>query len=90
MYGFIGMFLGVPVFSVIYMLIQRFIDSRLSAREMPVDIESYCAPDAPLLRTSAQKQDTQDKPRRRGAHVPYIGRKKTDSDTHKDHNQDQS
>ena len=90
LYGFIGMFLGVPVFSVIYMLIQRFIDSRLSAREMPVDIESYCAPDAPLLRTSAQKQDTQDKPRRRGAHVPYIGRKKTDSDTHKDHNQDQS
>ena len=43
-----------------------------------------------LYEMCIRDRDTQDKPRRRGAHVPYIGRKKTDSDTHKDHNQDQS
>ena len=51
LYGFIGMFLGVPVFSVIYMLLLRLIQSRLAAKEMPADLDSYCAPDSPLLRS---------------------------------------
>ena len=48
LYGFIGMFLGVPVFSVIYMLFNRFLTSRLKARQMPQEIDSYCASDAPI------------------------------------------
>lgn len=37
LYGFIGMFLGVPVFSVIYMLFHRLILSRLKSRNMPLN-----------------------------------------------------
>lgn len=48
-YGFIGMLIGVPVFSVIYMLFNRWIDSRLVKRHMPVDIHEYCAPESPIL-----------------------------------------
>lgn len=44
-----GMLLGVPVFSVIYMLINRWIDSSLRKRDMPLDVKAYCAPNAPLL-----------------------------------------
>lgn len=61
LYGFIGMFLGVPIFSVIYMLVRRLIDSRLLARDMPLDDESYCSPEAPLPRPSQRSQA--DKPK---------------------------
>ena len=83
LYGFIGMFLGVPVFSVVYMLIWRFVDARLAARGMPLELVSYSAPDSPIPQGSKKQ-----KPARRGApgmlrgaHVSRIGpprRKKTD------------
>ena len=82
LYGFIGMFLGVPVFSVVYMLIWRFVDARLAARGMPLELVSYSAPDSPIPQGSKKQ-----KPARRGApgmlrgaHVSRIGpprRKKT-------------
>lgn len=51
LYGFVGMFLGVPVFSVIFMLLTRLVRSRLVKRGMPLEMDDYCAPEAPLLRS---------------------------------------
>lgn len=51
LYGFVGMFLGVPVFSVIFMLLTRLVRSRLVKRGMPLELGDYCAPEAPLLRS---------------------------------------
>lgn len=57
LFGFLGMFLGVPIFSVIFMLVNRFVRSRLVSRGMPLEMAEYCAPDAPLLKadSSAKK-----------------------------------
>lgn len=60
LYGFVGMFLGVPVFSVIFMLLSRLVRSRLVKRGMPLELEEYCAPEAPLLRSKPKE------PRRKG------------------------
>lgn len=57
LYGFIGMFLGVPIFSVVYMLVRRLINSRLLTKDMPLDDESYCSPEAPLLRPSQRRSE---------------------------------
>ena len=65
-WGFPGMFLGVPVFSVLYMLIGRIINTFLRKRGMPLDMASYCAPDAPI--PSGKPIDTPSK-QRRGAHT---------------------
>ena len=50
LYGFVGMFLGVPVFSVIFMLLNRLVRANLVKRGMPLELDDYCAPDAPLLK----------------------------------------
>lgn len=44
LFGVLGMFIGVPVFGVIYALIKDGISERLSAKGMPVDTEDYIAP----------------------------------------------
>ena len=44
------MFLGVPVFSVIFMLLNRLVRANLVKRGMPLELDDYCAPDAPLLK----------------------------------------
>lgn len=56
LYGFIGMFLGVPVFSVIFMLLSRLVRSRLIKKGMPLEMEEYCAPDAPLLQSKPKER----------------------------------
>ena len=65
----------MPVFSVVYMLIWRFVDARLAARGMPLELVSYSAPDSPIPQGSKKQ-----KPARRGApgmlrgaHVSRIG-----------------
>ncbi len=40
-FGAIGMFLGVPVCAVIYMLIKDFIESRLKKRHLPQNTKNY-------------------------------------------------
>ena len=39
--GIIGMVIAIPLFSVVYMLISRFVNRRLEERGLPTDRESY-------------------------------------------------
>lgn len=41
LFGFWGMMLGVPVFSVIYAVVKRLISKKLRKRELPVDTQAY-------------------------------------------------
>ena len=41
LFGIVGMFIGVPVFSVIYVLVKRKIEARLVKKELAVDTLSY-------------------------------------------------
>jgi predicted PurR-regulated permease PerM len=41
LFGFWGMMLGVPVFSVIYAVVKRLISKKLRKRELPVDTQVY-------------------------------------------------
>ena len=43
LFGFAGMLLGVPVFAVIYMLVDDFVVSRLKKKGRPVDTPDYYA-----------------------------------------------
>ena len=45
LFGFIGMFIGVPCFSVIYMLIKQYIEDRLEKKSFATDTISYMSPD---------------------------------------------
>ena len=78
-YGFLGMFLGVPVWSFILMLIRKLIASRLYLRSMPVELDSYCSPEAPLPRDPSGKSASKEKKfhvGRRAHTVQPIGKKK--------------
>ncbi len=41
LFGFTGMIIGVPIFSVLYVLVERLVDKRLSVKKLPTDIENY-------------------------------------------------
>ncbi len=40
-FGVIGMFIGVPVFAVIYKFTKEYLENRLSEKELPQETESY-------------------------------------------------
>ncbi|MBC5788398.1 MULTISPECIES: AI-2E family transporter [Clostridiaceae] len=41
LFGFVGMFIGVPVFAVIYTLVSRFINNRLSKKGFSINTADY-------------------------------------------------
>ncbi len=41
LFGFAGMIIGVPIFSVAYVLVERLIDKKLGDKNLPVEIEEY-------------------------------------------------
>lgn len=45
LFGFIGMFIGVPCFSVIYMLIKQYIEDRLKKKSFSTDTVAYMTAD---------------------------------------------
>ncbi|MBR6790436.1 MAG: AI-2E family transporter [Oscillospiraceae bacterium] len=47
--GPIGMFIGVPLFAVIYSLVRKLAAWRLESKGMPVDTKEYSSPDHPIL-----------------------------------------
>lgn len=47
MFGIVGMFLGVPIFAVIYSLTKQFIEKRLKKKNKPPETDYYCRPDLP-------------------------------------------
>ena len=41
MFGFVGMFVGVPFFSVVYALVREYSEKRLKQKEMPTSTGFY-------------------------------------------------
>ena len=46
LFGIMGMFVGVPIFAVIYAAIRAFVNASLKKKEIPVDSDSYIYVDA--------------------------------------------
>ena len=49
LFGFIGMFIGVPTFAVLYSLITRFINKRLNKKGMSTTLEDYASDNHPII-----------------------------------------
>ena len=43
LWGIIGMFIGVPVFTVLYQMVKEFIEKRLKAKGLPTETSEYAA-----------------------------------------------
>ena len=41
LFGFMGMIIGVPIFSVMYVLGERLIDQKLQNKKLPTEMEAY-------------------------------------------------
>ena len=41
LFGIVGMFIGVPVFTVLYRMVKEFIENRLVKKNLPVETEEY-------------------------------------------------
>lgn len=48
LFGFVGMILGVPLFAVIYALVQEIVDTFLKKKGLPVETEAYLPETAPI------------------------------------------
>ena len=59
LFGFAGMIIGVPIFSVAYVLVERLVDRRLAVKNMPVEIEEYFhdIPEPEIEETETKKED---------------------------------
>lgn len=53
--GVPGMFIGVPLFAVIYSLVAEFTEYRLKARSLPAETSAYASPEHPLLPVKEKK-----------------------------------
>lgn len=53
--GPVGMFIGVPLFAVIYHLISEFVSNRLERKGLPAETPNYAPPDHPILEKKARK-----------------------------------
>ena len=53
--GVPGMFIGVPLFAVIYSLVAEFTEYRLKARSLPAETSAYASPEHPLLPIKEKK-----------------------------------
>lgn len=49
LFGFLGMFLGVPVFAVIYALFRENVEARLKKRQLPIRTQDYSSPEHPII-----------------------------------------
>lgn len=55
LFGIVGMFVGVPIFAVIYAAIAGYINDRLKARHMSTDYEDYLKLDYIELNKNSEK-----------------------------------
>ena len=53
--GVVGMFIGVPLFAVIYSLVAEFTEYRLKSRSLPAETAAYASPEHPLLPGKTKK-----------------------------------
>ena len=42
LFGIVGMFIGVPVFTVLWQMAKEFIEGRLKKKELPIETAAYC------------------------------------------------
>ena len=54
LFNVVGMFIGVPVFAVIYSLIRRMVEGRLLRRGLPPETQEYASPDHPIPKGKPQ------------------------------------
>lgn len=52
LFGFVGMVLGVPVFAMIYSILNRLVRSGLQRRSLPMETESYMGKTGPMANSS--------------------------------------
>jgi hypothetical protein len=57
--GFIGMFIGVPLFSVIYTLIKEQVEKRLEKKSLPLETVDYMSE---MGRAYCEKPEKEKKP----------------------------
>lgn len=48
-FGFIGMFLGVPTFAVLYSLVGKLINKLLKKKDMPLELEAYASEEHKII-----------------------------------------
>ena len=49
-FGILGMFVGVPIFAVIFWAVSQFIDSRLAKKNLSTDADDYLSPESELIK----------------------------------------
>ncbi len=59
LFGFAGMVLGVPVFAMIYSILQRLVCRGLERRGLPVKTEEYLGPTGPMAASPAAEAETE-------------------------------
>ncbi len=47
-FGFLGMFIGVPIFAIIYTLVRSFIEERLTKKNLSTDTHDYASDENPI------------------------------------------
>lgn len=55
LFGVVGMFIGVPLFAVIYSLVRQFCEWRLSCKGMPTGTADYASPEHTLIEAPPKK-----------------------------------
>lgn len=58
-FGIIGMFIGVPLFAVLYTFISDKLSERLKKRGLPSDTDSYCSGSAETPANDEKKENTE-------------------------------
>jgi predicted PurR-regulated permease PerM len=48
-FGFVGMFLSVPTFAVLYWLVGKVINKRLEKKNLPLELESYASEEHKII-----------------------------------------
>lgn len=57
LFGFTGMVLGVPVFAMIYSILNRMVRNGLTRRGLPLETDSYLGKTGPMARSTDEPQD---------------------------------
>ena len=72
-FGVAGMLIGVPVFAVIYYLFRRFIEYRLTKKELPTETTVYVGAEKIDLETHEviQKKETEETEAQKGTKKPF-------------------
>lgn len=63
LWGLFGMFISVPIFAILYMLMKKFVEKRLTKRELTADTKSFYPDEESMLFSDEAIDDTLSQPR---------------------------